>query len=99
LTDKVIFWFSADLVQFCLAYYFQKSYKGELFSIIDITNKPKGFFKEQNLVKFSKSWFFHDHIKVKKNPDLKKINENNAGDEGFVKSLKEDQKYLNNEKS
>ena len=31
---------------------------------------------------------------IKKNPDLKKINENNAGDEGFVKSLKEDQKYL-----
>ena len=31
---------------------------------------------------------------IKKNPDLKKINENNTGDEGFVKSLKEDQKYL-----
>jgi len=69
--NKIIFWLNADLLQFCLAYYFQKSYKGELFSIIDITNKPKDFFKEQNLVKFSKSWFFHDHIKVKKNPDLK----------------------------
>ena len=31
---------------------------------------------------------------IKKNPDLIKINENNVGDEGFVKSLKEDQKYL-----
>ena len=35
----------------------------------------------------------------KKDPNLKKINQDYVQNEGFVKSLKEDQKYLNNEKS
>ena len=35
----------------------------------------------------------------KKDPNLKKINQDYIQNEGFVKSLKEDQKYLNNEKS
>ena len=36
---------------------------------------------------------------VKKSPNLKKINQNYVQNEGFVKSLKEDQKYLKNKKS
>ena len=56
---------------YCLSYFFKKKYDGELFGIYDLTNKPKKFFKEQNLVDFSKNWFLHDNIKIHKNPDLK----------------------------
>ena len=42
----------------------------EFYAIIDITNKPKSFFKNQKLVNFQKKWFFHDHI----NPNFKKPN-------------------------
>ena len=70
MTKKIFFWLDADLIQFCLAYYLQKNYTGDFFAIIDITNKPKKFFKEQKFVKFTKFWFYHDHIKTNKNADL-----------------------------
>ena len=54
MTKKIFFWLDADLIQFCLAYYLQKNYTGDFFAIIDITNKPKKFFKEQKFVKFVK---------------------------------------------
>jgi len=43
----------------------------ELYAIIDITEKPKKFFKSQKLVNFEKIWFFHDNIDKNKfnNPD------------------------------
>ena len=78
LKDKVIFWLSADLLPFCLAYYFQKKFDGEIFAIYDLTNKPKKFFEEQKLVNFSKKWFYHDHVKINNKPKIeyiKKISE------------------------
>ena len=48
MADKIIFWFSADLLPYCLSYFFQKKFDGELFGIYDLSNKPKKFFKEQN---------------------------------------------------
>jgi hypothetical protein len=70
MTDKIIFWLNAFLLQFCLAYYLQKNYDAEYYGIIDITNKPKKFFQTQNLVKFSKTWYYHDHIKKDTKPDI-----------------------------
>ncbi len=63
MKDKVLFWLGSEFTHFSLAYYLQKMYDCELFAIIDITDKPKKFFQEQNLVSFQKKWFFHDHIK------------------------------------
>jgi len=73
MKDKVIFWLSADLLPFCLAYYLQKKIDGEIFAIYDLTNKPKKFFELQKLVNFSKIWFYHDHIRVNKVPEIKYI--------------------------
>ena len=78
MKDKVIFWLSADLLPFCLAYYFQKKFDGEIFAIYDLTNKPKKFFEEQKLVNFSKKWFYRDHVKINNKPKIeyiKKISE------------------------
>ena len=61
LPDKIIFYLDNDLRQFCLSYYLQKKIDADFFSIIDITNKPKKFFENQNFVSFKKIWFLHDH--------------------------------------
>jgi len=81
MKQKILFWLDADLTQFCIAYYLQKKIDCELYAVIDITNRPKEFFKEQNLIKFEKIWFYHDNIDKNKKPDmdfLKKfeVNEN-----------------------
>lgn len=43
-------------------YYMQQKYDAEYNAIIDITNKPKKFFQDQNLVKFHKIWYFFDNV-------------------------------------
>jgi len=70
MKDKILFWFGADFTNFCMSYYLQKMHDAEFYAIVDITNKPKKFFQEQKLVTFKKIWYFHDHIKSDKKPDL-----------------------------
>lgn len=69
MKDKLLLWIDGPL-HFCIAYYLQKMFDCELYAIIDITNEPKKFFINQDLVKFKKIWFFHDHIKKDHPPDL-----------------------------
>ena len=70
MTDKIIFWLDGFLLNFGLAYNLQKKHDCEQYSIIDITNRTKKFFEEQNLVNFQKKWFLHDHIKKTLLPDI-----------------------------
>ena len=71
MTDKIIFWLDAFLLHFCISYYLKKKHDCELYSIIDITNRTKPFFEEQNLVNFKKKWFLHDYIKKSNSkPDI-----------------------------
>jgi hypothetical protein len=63
MRDKVIFWLGNDYTHYCLAYAFQRKYGSEIYAIIEVAEKPKQFFQNQKLVKFEKSWFFHDQIK------------------------------------
>jgi hypothetical protein len=70
MKDKIIFWMGGDFTHFSLSYYLQKMYDCELYGIIDVTNKPKKFFQEQDLVNFNKIWFFHDYIKINRKPNL-----------------------------
>ena len=68
---KILFWLNGFFLHFSLAYYLQSYFDAELFGIIDINSKPKKFFQNQTLVKFQKTWFFHDHIKkTHHEPDL-----------------------------
>ena len=47
MSKKILFWFGSDFTHYCLAYYLQKSLNAEFYSVVDITNKPKTFFKDQ----------------------------------------------------
>jgi len=77
MRKKILFWLGTDFTHYCLSYYLQKMVDADFYAIIDITNKPKTFLQNQELVEFKKTWFFHDHISPKnKIPDtefLKKI--------------------------
>ena len=72
MKDKIIFWLDAgSIINFGIAKYLQEKHECDMFAIIDITNRPKEFFVSQQLVKFQKVWYYHDHINKKyKNPDL-----------------------------
>ena len=66
MKDKVVFWCGFDFTQFSMAYYFQKKYDCEMYSIVDITNTTKKFFETQKLVNFKKIWFIHDQYEYGK---------------------------------
>lgn len=95
MTDKIIFWFSADLLPYCLSHYFQKKNDGELFAIYDLTNKPKEFFKKQNFVNFSKTWFYHDHISSKNKINSKYLQEVNEKYDLDLNELAKNDRILN----
>tara|TARA_Y100000817_G_scaffold310672_1_gene301671 strand:+ start:253 stop:1740 length:1488 start_codon:yes stop_codon:yes gene_type:complete len=69
MTKKILFCLNADFTHFSIAYYLQQKLDCEFYALIDITNKPKKFFDSQQLVKFKKVWYFHDHIKKEKQID------------------------------
>ena len=75
MEDKIIFYLDNDLRQYCLSYYLQKKINAEFFMVIDITNKPKNFFKEQNFVNFKEKWFLHDYTLPEKNVDVEYLKE------------------------
>jgi hypothetical protein len=71
MKDKVIFWFGSDFTQFCMSYYFQKKYDCDMYSIVDITDITKSFFKNQKLVDFKKTWYLHEQYdKTNEKPDI-----------------------------
>ena len=70
MSDKILFWLDADLIHFGIAKYLQENYPCDLFSIIDITNKPKIFFEKQKIVNFQEKWFYHDYLQNLTNPDI-----------------------------
>ena len=70
MKDKIVVWLDYNLMQFSLCYYLQKEIDVDFYAIINITNKTRNFYENQNLVKFKKIWYYHDHTLPIKNPDL-----------------------------
>ena len=71
MKKKLLFWIDSSLYNFFNAKLIHEQLDCEIYSIYDITDKPKVYFKSQKVVNFSSSWFFHEHVKKPhKNPDL-----------------------------
>jgi len=71
MKPKILFWIDASQIHFCIAKYIQDNLDCEMYSIFEITEKPKQFYENQSLVNFKKNWFYHDHIlKSRRKPDL-----------------------------
>ena len=63
MTKKILTWITPNLINFALSKSINQNSDYELYSIIDAPNNLKKFFKKQNIVDYSKFWFFHDAIK------------------------------------
>lgn len=61
--DKILLWLGADFTHFVIGYFLQKKLDCDIYAVIDVTHQPKSFFLNQNLIKFTKVWYYHDHIK------------------------------------
>jgi hypothetical protein len=71
MNPKIIFWINDDLSTLGLPKILQEKYNFDIYAILDITDKQKKFFQKQQLIKFSKIWYFHDHVsKTTKLPDI-----------------------------
>ena len=72
--DKIIFWLNAYMLFFGLAHNLQNRYDCELYALIDITNRTKKFFENQDLIKFKQTWFLHDHLQKNEKIDIDYLN-------------------------
>ncbi len=71
MKKKIFFWLGNDYTHYCLAYALQRQYDYELYGIIEVSEKPTFFFKNQKIVNFKRKWFLHEHIKEKfSKPDI-----------------------------
>ena len=61
MKNKILFWIFTDLFYFGLAKFFQ-SPENDLYAIYDVTNSSKKFLQNQEIVQFTKSWYYHDNI-------------------------------------
>ncbi len=71
MKDKILVWINQDLIHYGLCKSLQEKFDCELYAIYDIADKPKKYFEIQKIVKFEKSWFYHDLISLKHSkPDM-----------------------------
>ena len=71
MKKKLLFWIDSSLYNFINAKFIGEKFDCDLYSIYDITDKPKPFFEKQKIVPFKTSWFFHDQIdKNHTKPDI-----------------------------
>ena len=71
MKDKLLFYIDNYFVHFGIAKAIQEKYDCDLFAIIDVDAKAKKFFKNQDIVQFSKVWHYLEHVSTtNKKPDL-----------------------------
>ena len=72
MKDKILFWCDRKFTTFGIAHSLQQQYDCDLFAIIQLPDKTKDVFREQQLVRFKQVWVFNDHVsKEKQSYDLK----------------------------
>ncbi len=75
MKDKIIFWLDGDIAIFGASKFLQEKFPSKFFAIVDISDRTKKFFKEQTLVKFEKTWYFHDNVLPKNTVDLEYLSD------------------------
>jgi hypothetical protein len=71
MKDKILCWIDVSILQFGIAKKIQKKLNTELYVIYDLNHHLKKSFMNQKIINFEKEWYFWDHIKNFKTPDLK----------------------------
>ena len=74
--NKILYWIGTNFTHYCIAKSIQEKVPTESYAIFDVTNKPKKFFENENIVNFQKKWFLHENIlDIQKIPDLEYLSE------------------------
>ena len=75
MKNKMLLWLDIFSAHFGMAKLLQEEEGYEIFSIIDV-NEGREFYEEQNLVKFSKKWYYRDCFDSRqKKPNLQYLEE------------------------
>lgn len=70
--DKLLFWIDLWFFHFGIAKSLKEDYDCEVSAVIDVDDKAKNFFINQELLKFQNTWYFMDIFsRNPKKPDLK----------------------------
>ena len=59
MKEKILVWSDVELINFGVSIYLKKKYDYEIYSIID-TNRGRDFYENQDLIQFTKIWFYRD---------------------------------------
>jgi len=71
LKDRILVWIDYTALNFGIIKFLKGFHDCEVFAIIDVGDKQKNFYINQNLVSFKKIWFFRDHLhKTNEEPDI-----------------------------
>lgn len=62
MKDKIIIWDNGNFFPFMLCNSLKDLGNFDFYAVIDITDRTKKFFENQQFLKFEKIWFYHDHI-------------------------------------
>ena len=76
MKDKILFLTDLWFFNFGMAKFLQEKYDADFFVIYDLDDKARKFFKNQNIVKYEKIWFYLDCLKnLPKKPDINYLRE------------------------
>jgi len=71
MNKNILFWIDDSHIHFGIAKFLQEQYSGNLYAVYDVNHITKKFYENQDLVKFSKVWFWRDYISSKPHqPDI-----------------------------
>ena len=62
MKSKILFWLDMEWIRFGIAKFLQDLYECDLYALIDTDKVATDFYRNQNLVKFSKVWYYRDYV-------------------------------------
>ena len=72
MKDRILIWCDRKFMHFGIAKSLQEKHDCDLFGIIQLADRTKDIFREQQIVRFKQVWIFNDYVlKEKQNIDLK----------------------------
>jgi len=70
MKEKILFFLDKDWIHFGIAKYISDKIDAKFYGIVDLDSHSSNFFKEQDLMKFDKIWYYQEFIKNQRSPDL-----------------------------
>ena len=77
MKNRILILLAGAFYHFGIVNALQQKFDCDLYAIVDVDDKPKKFYKKQQLVKFQKVWYFRDNVKIVTKITITKILEKN----------------------